>query len=64
MPEFNKITHYCVIGTGLKMSKGSQELNTSAAFFLSFSFFNITEAQNGTLKMLFQKKEGNRTVKY
>lgn len=63
MPEFNKITHYCVIGTGLKMSKGTQELNTSAAFF-PFLFFYITEAQNGTLKMLFQKKEGNRTVKY
>lgn len=39
MPKFNKITHYCVIGTVLKVSKSSQELNTSTFFFLYFFFF-------------------------
>lgn len=40
MPKFNKITHYCVIGTVLKVSKSSQELNTSTFFFfISFFFF-------------------------
>lgn len=32
MPKFNKITHDCVIGTVLKVSKSSQELNTSTFF--------------------------------
>lgn len=32
MPKFNKITHDCVIRTVLKVSKSSQELNTSTFF--------------------------------
>lgn len=54
MPKFNKITHYCVIGTVLKVSKSSQELNTST-FFFSPPFFLLP------FSALVQQKLGTGT---